>query len=80
MWKLQEHPFSGDVVNSYTDDGKLGSFYELETSSPALSLAPGGSATHRHKTVHLQGGEKELDAIAQAVLGVGLDKIRHVFD
>ncbi len=38
QWKLQEDPFSGDVANSYTDDGKMGSFYELESSSPAGEL------------------------------------------
>ena len=79
MWKLQDAPFSGDVVNSYNDDGKLGKFYELESSSPALALKPGASATHRQQTIHLQGDEKELDAIAQATLGVHLDTIRNAF-
>ncbi len=79
MWKLQEDPFNGDAVNSYNDDGKLGKFYELESSSPALALKPGASATHLHQTIHLQGAEKELDAIAQATLGVRLDAIRSAF-
>jgi len=79
MWKLQADPFSGDVVNSYNDDGKLGQFYELESSSPALALKSGGSATHRQQTIHLQGNEKELDAIALAVLGVRLEAIRNAF-
>lgn len=79
MWKLQEDPFSGDVVNSYSDDGKLGQFYELESSSPALSLEPGASATHRHQTIHLQGDEQALDVIAQAVLGVHLEAIQTAF-
>lgn len=76
MWKLQDDPFNGDAVHSYNDDGKLGKFYKLESSSPALALAPGASAVHRHQTIHLQGGEKELEAIAQATLGVGLEAIR----
>ncbi len=79
MWELQENPFSGDTVNSYNDDGKMGHFYELESSSPALALQPGESVVHRHQTIHLQGSEKELDAISQATLGVRLDAIRNVF-
>ena len=79
MWKLQDAPFSGDVLNSYNDDGKLGKFYELESSSPALALKPGASATHRQQTIHLQGSEKELDAIAEAALGVHLEDIRDAF-
>lgn len=67
------------MVNSYNDDGKLGKFYELESSSPALALKPGASATHRQQTIHLQGDEKELDAIAQATLGVPLEAIRNAF-
>lgn len=76
MWKLQDDPFSGDVVNSYNDNGKMGAFYELESSSPALALAPGKSGTHVHRTIHLQGDEKELDTIARKVLGVSLAEIR----
>ena len=47
MWEIQREPYKGDVINSYNDGppapGKppLGPFYELETSSPALSLGPG---------------------------------------
>lgn len=76
MWKLQDDPFTGDAVNSYNDDGKLGKFYELESSSPALALQPGSASTHRHQTIHLQGSEKELDVIAQATLGVRLETVR----
>lgn len=79
LWELQAAPFAGDVVNSYNDDGKLGRFYELETSSPALALAPGAAATHRHQTIHVHGTTAELDAIARATLGVGLDAIQRAF-
>lgn len=85
MWKLQDDPFSGDAVNSYNDGPpqpgakQLGKFYELESSSPALALKPGASATHRHETVHLQGAEKQLEAIARAALGVGLEDIKTAF-
>ena len=85
MWEIQEHPFGGDVVNSYNDGPpqpgakQLGRFYELETSSPALALAPGASATHVHQTIHLQGSEAALDAIAHAALGVSLMEIKDAF-
>ena len=76
MWKLQDDPFSGDVANSYNDNGKMGEFYELESSSPALALAPGESATHIHRTFHFQGDEAVLDAIAKKVFGVSVSEIR----
>ncbi len=85
MWKLQDDPFSGDVANSYNDGPpqpgakQLGKFYELESSSPALALAPGKSARHVHTTLHLQGTEAELDPIARRILGVSLDEIKTAF-
>lgn len=81
MWEIQEKPFAGDVVNSYNDGPAapgakpLGPFYELETSSPALALAPGATASHVHATMHFAGPKKALDGIARAALGVGLDEI-----
>lgn len=85
MWEMQDEPFKGDVINSYNDGPPepgakpLGPFYELETSSPALSLAPGFSATHIHRTFHFTGNESDLDKIAGAVLGVGLEEIKGIF-
>jgi len=82
MWEIQKEPFKGDVVNSYNDGppapGKkpLGPFCELETSSPAAALKPGGKITHIHRTFHLQGPEKDLDPIAKKVLGVGIAEIK----
>lgn len=75
QWK-QTHPFGGDVVNSYNDDQGLGNFFELETSSPAAALAPGGTIQHIHRTIHLTGDEAHLDAIAKAVLGTSLKAIQ----
>lgn len=85
MWELQKNPYGGDVVNSYNDGPAkpgapgFGNFYELETSSPALALAPGAEARHVHTTIHLHGGEKDLDPIARATLGVGLNEIQTAF-
>ena len=81
MWEMQAEPFAGDVVNSYNDGPAtpgakpFGPFYELETSSPAAALTPGASLSHWQRTIHLQGAEEKLDAIARATLGVGVAEI-----
>lgn len=83
LWKLQEHPFAGDAANSYNDGPPapgakpLGPFFEMESSSPAAALAPGKAITHIHRTIHLRGPEKELDAVARSKLGVSLEEIVH---
>jgi hypothetical protein len=85
MWTQQEHPYAGDVVNSYNDGppepGKppLGPFYELETSSKAAALAPGEALTHVQRTLHLTGPREALDQIAQRALGVSLAEIEQAF-
>jgi hypothetical protein len=81
MWERQDHPYSGDVVNSYNDGPPapgakpLGPFYELETSSPALALAAGATSQHVQETYHFEGDREHLDAVAQALLGVSLGSI-----
>jgi len=85
LWKLQDDPYGGDVVNSYNDGPpqpgarQLGHFFELESSSPALALAPGQSWTHTHSTVHLVGEHKALDMFARNVLGVSLSELENAF-
>ncbi|MCG8556104.1 MAG: hypothetical protein MJD61_12590 [Proteobacteria bacterium] len=85
MWEHQSRPYAGDVVNSYNDGPPapgvrpLGSFYELESSSPAAALAPGQSLTHVHRTLHALGGEQALSPIAKHALGVDLAHIRAAF-
>ncbi len=85
MWQLQDEPYKGDVVNSYNDGPPqpgakpLGPFYELETSSPAAALKPGEKMSHVHRTFHLQGSKADLDPIAKAALGVGIDQIVSAF-
>ena len=85
MWKIQENPFSGDVVNSYNDgpleDGnQLGPFYELETSSPAAFLKPHEKQVHIHRTYHFVGNEDKLNKIVNTVLKTSIEKIKNIFD
>jgi hypothetical protein len=86
MWEIQKEPYLGDVINSYNDGSLgpagqgLGAFYELESSSPALALKPGGSALHVHRTMHFEGTERDLDRICRSVLGVQLDDIKNAFN
>lgn len=82
-WELpQAEPFVGDVFNSYNDGPAepgaktLGGFYELETLSPTLELAPNEALTHTHRTFHLRGEPATLAKIAKAVLGVDLEEVR----
>jgi hypothetical protein len=81
-WKQHADPYDGDVVNTYNDGPPdaattaMGSFYELETSSPVHPLAPGEHLRHLHRTLHLSGPESALDRVSRATLGVGLDDAR----
>lgn len=79
LWKIQENPFAGDVVNAYNDgpvdDKQMGKFYELESSSPAAALEPGQQMTHVHRTIHIRGDKKSLDQITRALFDIPLDKI-----
>jgi hypothetical protein len=82
LWKMQDNPYGGDVANSYNDGPPspgakpLGPFFEMESSSPAASLAPGESLSHLHRTFHLTGPETALDSVARALLGVSLAEIK----
>jgi hypothetical protein len=82
-WQLEKDPYTGDAINAYNDGASqpgaetFGPFYEMESSSPAAALAPGGSIEHMHRTVHLIGQESELEEIAHAVLGISLSTIPH---
>jgi hypothetical protein len=81
MWEEQAEPYAGDVVNSYNDGPlgpdkpPLGPFYEIESSSPAVPLAPNESVAHVHRTLHLAGSAADLDAVARAQLGVSLAEV-----
>ena len=84
-WKTDKPPFSGDAVNAYNDGplaggGQLGPFYELESVSPPAFLQPGGSLIHTHSVFHFTGDEKDLNCIAQKVLGVSIEEIKKAFE
>lgn len=84
-WKIQEDPYSGDVLNSYNDgpleDGsQMGPFYELESSSPALALASGESYTHTQRIYHINGEKEIINQIAEKILGVTIEEIKVVFN
>jgi hypothetical protein len=85
MWQVQDQPFAGDAVNSYNDGPAspgakpLGPFYELESSSPAATVAPGETLSHVHTTMHFQGEEKALNEIARELLGVELSAVKAAF-
>jgi uncharacterized protein DUF6786 len=79
LWEIQEHPYAGDVINSYNDTGSengQGSFYELESSSPAAELDPGRSLRHTHRTCHFAGDLDALNALSRQVLGIDLEAVR----
>jgi len=83
-WEMQKFPYQGDAINSYNDgpleDGsQMGPFYELETSSPALQLKAGESATYKQTTLHFEGSENDLNAICQQIFNVTLADVKAVF-
>lgn len=81
VWGVQKKPYRGDALNSYNDGPpsadapQLGHFFELESSSPAAELRPGASIEHTHRTFHLSGARRELDAVARSFLEVSLQAI-----
>ena len=83
--EIQEKPYGGDAINSYndgpTDNGsQLGSFYELEVSSPAAFLGPGENIIHIQRTYHLEGNLKDLDVLSKSLLNVSMEEIKKAFN
>ncbi len=85
LWKIQDRPFAGDVINAYNDGPPkpgakpMGPFYELETSSPALALKPGEKANHIQETMHFTGDQKFLTQITEQWFGLALTEIESAF-
>jgi hypothetical protein len=85
QWQDHADPYDGEQIHLYNDGppepgaAPLGPFFEIETSSPALALAPGDSARHVSVTAHFSGPRERLDVIARAAFGLGLAEIEAVF-
>ena len=86
LWEMQDEPYAGDVINCYNDGVNdsgtsmvEGGFYEMETVSPALALAPGEGYTHIQRTLRMEGDRAELSAITKSLFGVDLDQISSQF-
>ncbi|MBL8889235.1 MAG: hypothetical protein JNL67_04605 [Planctomycetaceae bacterium] len=81
LWKVVDDEYQGDVINGYNDGpnesgSKLGGFFELESLSPALALAPQQAYTHTHLTVHLEARDQaafqQIHNLSQRLLGFKL--------
>jgi hypothetical protein len=85
QWRDHANPYDGEQLHAYNDgppepgSNPLGPFYELETSSPALPLAPNASLTHVADTIHFAASPEVLSPIAEAALGVTLKEIETAF-
>ena len=83
-WNPAKDPLTGDALNAYNDgpleDGSImGPFLELESVSPAAFLQPAQSLSHRHTVFHFSGEEKDLNPIAEKLLGVSIKEIKNIF-
>lgn len=84
-WGEQEDPLKGDAVNSYNDgpvaDGSImGPFYEIESSSPAALLEPGGALTHTQRIFHISGDENKLNDLTQSLFSLSISEIKQAFN
>jgi hypothetical protein len=85
-WMIQDDPYAGDTINAYNDGPPspgatpLGPFFELESSSPAAALQPGGQIEHIHRTFHLIGPQSALDAVSSKVLGLSLKEVKSAWN
>lgn len=86
LWKIQSEPYAGDAVTCYNDgvnDPRFktceGGFFETETFSPALSLAPDEGYTHIHRTFRMQGEREKLSSVSRLLFGVDLDYLEDQF-
>lgn len=69
----QDDPYSnGEVIPIYNN---ANGFYELESMSPSVELAPGGKISHFHRVFHLSGDKNKLSAISEALLKTPLSAI-----
>lgn len=81
--EIQKEPFSGDVINVYNDGPTngvfgMGSFYELESSSPAAFLKPEEELCHVQRIYHFEGSENKLNILAKSFLNVSVSEIKKI--
>ncbi len=72
-----ENPYRGDVTNVFNgevnaDLGRNWPFYELESQSDSLELAPGQTQRFSQSLFHFRGNREALSEISEVVLGVSL--------
>jgi hypothetical protein len=85
MWEVQREPFKGDVINSYNDgppapgSRPLARFTNWKRHRRRSPLAQ-RAAHPRPSHFHLMGPAGDLDRIARATLGAGLEEIRKAFE
>jgi hypothetical protein len=74
-----ETPYYGDVANAYNSGAEP--FFELESSSPALELEPGGRHLHRHVTLHFRPeGGVALETLVRGALGLAWQDVQDLID
>ena len=73
-WQVLKTPYQGDAAS--VAGGAGNPFFMLVTHSPALQLDGWSAAEFTSRTYHIRGTAAELEPIARAVLGVGLEEIR----
>ncbi len=83
-WGEQDDSYNGDAINSYNDgpveDGSImGPFYEIESSSPAAELKPGGTMKHIQRVIHIRGSEEELAGLTRELFDLDLKSIAGKF-
>ena len=72
-------PYYGDVANAYNSGSAP--FFELESSSPALALAPGAAYRHRHVTLHLKpGGDLALATLVRGAMELEWEDVQDLID
>lgn len=67
----------------YTDNAVIfldtGNKPELAVTSPTVTLKPGASLQHYHRTIHLSGTDKQLDPVLKKVFGTTIKALDATF-
>lgn len=84
VWDWQAPPLEGEIINIFNDGiqengERFGPFYEMETSSMALSLLPGQRHSHTHQTFHFIGDDEHLNTITEDLLQTSIEEIKNAF-